>query len=191
MAPSSSLGTGGLAITIELEENVSAALGRAIAAGSDLTPAMQEIANHLAFTTSKRFEDEEGPTGAKWQQSARAKAQGGKTLTDRGDLKGSIRPDWGRDYAAAGPEASGGAAIYARIHQLGDSRTIPVRAHTRTVEQAFGKKLLKAVVANVVAFSRKQNMPARPYLGFDEVNRRTIVEILTEHLGAALGGRGA
>jgi phage virion morphogenesis protein len=166
----------GLVISLELEENISAALGRTIAAGADLTPAMQDIANHLALTTSKRFEDERGPDGKPWKPSKRVLDNPGeKTLQLSGDLKNSIRPDWDRDYAAAGPEASGGAAIYAAIHQLGGTIRPKVKKAL-----SFGGRIVASVT-----------IPAREYLGFDEVNRRTIVEILREHLGDALGGRGA
>lgn len=159
----------GIAIDFQFEENVSAALGRLIAAGIDMTPAMQEIANHLAATTRLRFETETGPDGKRWKPSQRAIEDGGQTLTLSGDLRGSIAADWGPDYAAAGPERSGGAAIYAAIHQLGGIIRPKVKQAL-----SFGGR----VVAQVV-------MPKREYLGFDDVNRRTIVEILTDYLGAA------
>jgi len=166
---------GGIEIRIELEENVSAALGRAIVAGTDLTPAMQQIANRLAAATRLRFENERGPDGKPWRPSRRAIEDGGQTLTDRGDLKGSIRPDWGPDYAAAGPERSGGAAIYAAIHQFGGKIT-PRKGKALS----FGGKLFASVT-----------MPARPYLGFDEADRSAIVGILSDHLGDAFSGRSA
>jgi phage virion morphogenesis protein len=139
----------GIDIRFELEENLLAGLGRAIAAGADLTPAMQEIANHLAASTRKRFEDEAGPSGAKWIQSRRAREEGGQTLSDRGDLKGSIRAEWGSNFAGAGPERSGGAAVYAAIHQFGDIRTIAVKPHKRTVDQLFGKQLVEAITLSI------------------------------------------
>lgn len=164
----------GLEIRIDLEENLSAALGRAITAGADLTPAMKEIANHLEATTKRRFDQEQAPDGTPWKPSKRAIEKGSRTLTDRGYLKASIGSDWGRDYAAAGPERSGAAAIYAAIHQFGGTIK-PKKAQALS----FGGRVYSKVV-----------LPARPYLGFDEVNRDRIVEVLTDHLRSAFGVTG-
>lgn len=161
----------GLETRIVLEETLSAGLSRMIAAGSDLTPAMAEIANHLAFTTRLRFETQKGPDGTPWKPSRRVLEEGGETLTDRGDLRGSIAARWGKDFAEAGPERSGGAAVYAAIHQTGGRITAK-----KGKALSFAGKLFAAVV-----------IPARPYLGFDERNRATIVEILSEFMTGALG----
>jgi phage virion morphogenesis protein len=110
----------GLEIRLELEGDLASAIGSAITAATDLSPAMKEIANHLAFTTRQRFRRQAGPDGTPWKPSQRVLANPGeRTLILHGDLVTSIRADWGKDYAAAGPEASGGAAIYAAIHQFG------------------------------------------------------------------------
>lgn len=160
----------GIEIRIALEENASEALKRGIAAAVDLTPAMMDIANHLATSTSLRFEKEAGPGGKPWKPSRRVlENPSEQTLTERGDLRNSIRPDWGRDYAAAGPERSGGAAVYAKIHQTGG--TIVPR---RKKALSFGGKLFARVV-----------IPARPYLGFDPEDPQIISEIILEHLGSA------
>lgn len=166
---------GGLEIRIDLEENLSDALGRAITAGTDMTPVMQAIANHLAASTKLRFDREAGPSGTPWKPSRRATEDGGKTLTEHGDLKDSIRPDWGKDYAAAGPERSAGAAIYAAIHQFGG--TIRPR---KAAALSFGGKVFSKVV-----------IPARPYLGVDEADRDHIAEVLREHILGALSGDAA
>ena len=44
----------------------------------------------LRASTLKRFDDEEDPTGKKWEPSARAATEGGKTLDKEGHLKDSI-----------------------------------------------------------------------------------------------------
>jgi phage virion morphogenesis protein len=165
----------GLETRIELDETLSAGLSRAIAAGNDLTPAMMAIANHLAATTRYRFETQSGPDGRPWKPSRRVIEEGGETLTLSGDLRGSIAPRWGKDFAEAGPERSGGAAVYAASHQFG-GRITPKKGKALS----FGGRLFAAVT-----------MPARPYLGADERNRAAIVEILRDFLAGALGGSGA
>lgn len=162
-----------LHLRIDLEENVSEALARGIAAGLDLTPAMKSIAVHLSSATKMRFESERGPDGTPWKPSQRALEEGGQTLTLSGDLRGSIREDWGRDYAAAGPERSGGAAIYAKIHQLGGVIVPKVKKAL-----SFGGRIFARVV-----------MPARPYLGFGQDDPGAIAEILMRHLRLAFEGR--
>lgn len=160
-------------IRFELDENVLAALDRGIRAGSDFTPAMMEIATHLETSTRLRFETETDPDGKKWRPSRRAIEEGGQTLTLTGDLRSSIGSDYGRDFAAAGPERSFGAAIYAAIHQFGG--TILPRVGRAL---SFGGGLYARAV-----------IPARPYLGFSEQDRSRIWEIITDFIRKAfLGG---
>lgn len=174
----------GVDIAIELREDVTAALTRLVAAGTDMTPAMKDIAGHLADTTRERFETSRDPQGRPWKPSRRvlgldgSKAghgphqQDGKTLVLSGDLMSSIMEDWGSDHAAAGPEASGGAAIYAKIHQFG-GKIEPVNRS----QLSFGGKHF----ANVT-------IPARPYLGFNDENADYVVDVLIEHIERAVGG---
>jgi phage virion morphogenesis protein len=164
----------GIDIRIELKENVAEALQRGIAAGLDLTPAMKEIAVHLSASTKLRFETERGPDGKPWKPARRVQESGGQTLTLSGDLRGSIREDWGPDFAAAGPERSGGAAIYAKIHQWGGTIVPKVKKAL-----SFAGKLFARIV-----------MPARPYLGFEPDDPEIIAEIVEDHLGRAFRGAG-
>lgn len=48
------------------DRQVQAALSRLLVAGSDMTPLMRDIGEHLRNTTRKRFEDEEAPDGTPW-----------------------------------------------------------------------------------------------------------------------------
>lgn len=153
-------------LSVRLEENVTAALVRARLRGADLTPAMQAIAVMMVGMTDENFEREASPLGVPWKASERVRRDGGKILVDTGDLRGSIRPDWSATHAAAGPEASGGAAIYARIHQLGG-----------TIRPKSAKAL------KTPAGPRGSvTIPARPYLGFNDTMRRGIMSALRRHL---------
>jgi len=92
---------------------------------------------------------------------------------DTGDLLSSITESWTTNEAAVGAEASGGAAIYAAIHQFGGTIT-PRKAGALS----FGGKLFASVT-----------IPARPYLGFTDADADYAVAALAEHVaGAASAG---
>lgn len=139
-------------------------LARLIAAGTDLSPAMDEIGAAMVASTLFRFEGEAGPDGTAWQPSARALAEGGQTLTDRGHLRASIT-----HRADSESVEWGSNLVYAAIHQLGGV----IRAKT-----ARG---LRFPVGDGYAIVQSVTMPARPYLGLDDGDEVEIREILAEH----------
>jgi len=53
---------------------------------------------------------------------------------------------------------------YAAIHEYGFDGSESVKAHTRTIHQAFGHPLAAPVVVQVQSFSRHMKMPERSYL---------------------------
>lgn len=168
------------------------ALDRLVDYGENPGPILDEIGGAMVQRTQERFERGEGPGGAKWQPSQRALAEGGKTLIDTARLMQSIT----HRVTAEGVEW-GTNVEYAAIHQFGG--VIETKARTQTL--AFGKdgrfasrksaKRRKAgaiaiAIAELHAFSFK--MPARPYIGFDETDRKTIEDILGNRIAAALAG---
>ncbi|UIJ46903.1 phage virion morphogenesis protein [Sphingomonas cannabina] len=159
-------------VEFQIEDDLDLAFQRAIDAALDMTAPMRDIAGHLADAARDRFETSTGPDGRPWKPSERAKEEGGKTLVLSGDLVNSIVEDWGPTHAAAGPERSGGAAIYARIHQFGG--TIVPR-----VKQAlhFAGRILAKVV-----------IPARPYLGWTAADTDYAIGSISEHLARAFRG---
>lgn len=157
----------GVTLDIAIREDVTVALGRLAEMGEDMTPVMKDIAGHLADTTRERFETEADPTGRKWIPSRRVVEHGGKTLTLTGDLGNSITEDWGPDFAAAGPERSGGAGVYALIHQTGGE----IRPREKKA-LSFGGRIVARVI-----------IPARPYVGFTDVNADYAIGALARHLG--------
>lgn len=95
---------------------VDAALARVAAVLSHPEHIMDPIGSHLVASTLRRFETERGPDGTPWLRSARAVAEGGRTLTDTGRLRGSIAhtfTDGGRGVEV------GSNVAYAAIHQFG------------------------------------------------------------------------
>jgi len=159
-------------LEIIISENVSQKLDELAAFASDMSRPNAEIASYLATQTRINFKNQSSPLGVPWKPSKRAVAEGGLTLLDRGDLFGSIKADWGKDYAAAGPEASGGAAIYAAIHQWGGKIKAKAGRALKTPFGAFGSVTI----------------PARPYLGWNETMEARAVSILSAHISAVFGG---
>jgi phage virion morphogenesis protein len=162
-------------LSLKLEENVVAALAKAEADGADLTPAMAAIAQRLSSATRLNFKEQTSPLGVPWTKSKAAIDRGGLTLVDSGDLFGSIAEEWGADFAKAGPEASGGAAIYAAIYQWGGSIKRKVARKLRGREVGPPKQGV-------------QTVEARPFVGWNDRLRVEVIDILGAHLGQAFGG---
>lgn len=159
----------GIEITIQLDSaELERALDRAIAGGSNLSQPMRQIAAEFLMATHERFDEERDPLGIPWKQSQRAKRDGGKTLWDTGELFSNIIADSGEDYALVGVARNAGLARakssvkdYAAIHQFGGTIT------RRNKKAGFGA----ATVSQIV-------MPARPYLGFGDVEQERTTDIL-------------
>lgn len=77
---------------------------------------MNRIGSHLVASTLRRFEGERAPDGRPWLKSARAIAEGNRTLTDTGRLRRSIAHAVGDGGHAV---EVGSNVVYAAIHQLG------------------------------------------------------------------------
>lgn len=141
-------------------------------AGEDLAEFNDAFGLILETNTIDRFDRETDPAGKKWEKSERAKAEGGKTLTDTARLKGSIAYE-----ANATSIRVGTNVVYARVHQEGFSGTQKVGTHKRTMSQVFGLKLQSPIEVVVPAFERDMKMPVRAFLGFgleDEQDGRAL-----------------
>jgi phage virion morphogenesis protein len=159
-------------VHVEIDENVSAALDRALGFSGDLTPAMKELATYFEGVTKERFETGIGPDGKAWKPSQRVVEHGGKTLKLHGDLQTSITSTYGPDFAEVGPERSFGAAIYAAIHQFGGIILPRLKKAL-----SFGGRIVSRVV-----------MPARPYVGFRQADQSRAAAVLSDFLGKAVAG---
>ena len=106
-------------ISLEIESSaLDAALAHVTAVLSRSDVFMDRIGSYLVASTHRRFAAERGPDGKPWLKSARAIADGGRTLTYTGRLRGSIAyrlTDGGRAVEV------GSNVVYAAIHQFGGS----------------------------------------------------------------------
>lgn len=135
----------------------------------DLSPAMEEIGAYGETATRLRFERGEGPGGAPWPPSLRARREGGQTLVLTSRLRDSIVYLAGRDQAEWGTNV-----IYAAIHQGGGT----VRA-----KSAAG---LRFRIGDQWVTVQAVEIPARPFLGIDRRDEESIGGILARHLAQAV-----
>lgn len=136
----------------------------------DLRGALNAMAEGLRTSTVERFEEEESPEGKPWKPSIRASEEnGGKTLTQTGKLKSSIRKRVSGSGLAVGTND-----IRAATHQFGDTRTI----------RAKNQKYLRFQVGGQWrrAASVRITIPPRPFLGISEADEQEIKETLEEIL---------
>lgn len=170
----------GIDFTVHFESAaLEATLDRLIRGGENLRQPMADIAAAMLEETHNRFDTERSPLGVPWEKSRRAMEDGGKTLTESGQLRNSIEKDHGADFAQVG--VMPGPALlrddasvrdYAPIHQFGGV----IRPKTKKALK-FGAR----VVAQVV-------MPARPYLGFGKAEEGHVSDILAEFIQGLADG---
>lgn len=113
---------------------------------------LEGIATVLENGALKRFETERDPEGKKWKPNQR----GGKTLTLKGYLRGSIVGQATSKFAEVGSPLA-----YSAIHQFGG---------------VIRFKKRKGAV----------NMPKRAYLGIDSVDEQEIGQVIEYYLTRAL-----
>ena len=142
---------------------IRSALDRLARAGSDLSPAMREIAGHLEDSAAESFEQESAPDGAPWAPLAestkkdrrRRGYRDGPILERSGDLGASITSDSDATSAVAGTNFA-----YAARHQLG--------------------------FEGPDSLGRNIDTPARPFLGLWPEHKDLVVEAIHRHFTSAL-----
>ncbi len=158
-------------VTINLVDQLSPALQRAIEAIGDLSAPMAEISVDWLESTRSRFNQQVDPMGVPWKPR-RDTDNTNPLLVERGDLRNQLDNASGPDFAEVGVQATGGPAIYARIHNEGG--TIRPRSG-RALRTPFG------IFAQIV-------IPKRQFIGASDSDQANAVDILTEHLQAAFNG---
>ena len=120
---------------------------------------------YLVESTRERFVDQSDPKGRKWKPSARAKEEGGKTLTDKAGLRDSQA--W---KATARAAHAGTNKKYGRIHQLGG------------VIRPKKAKALRFQIGGEWVMVKKVTMPKRPYLGINKQDKKEFKMIVRKHI---------
>jgi len=149
------------------DEQVLAKLARAVADADDLTPLMGEIEGILVDATERAFEEQKDPSnGAPWAAlspvtKARRRDPNGPILKDAGNLVGSVGGNHDATSATVGV-----AEKYGITHQLGAAKG------------EYGKTSRGAPIP-------WGDIPARPFLGFNEDDRREILDVVSQYISGA------
>lgn len=148
------------------------ALGNAVKRIGNTRALMASIGEALVSGVKTRFKKEEDPEGKKWEPSARALAEGGKTLTKDAHLRDSI------DYAATPTRVMVGSNLpYARIHQYGG-----------TIRPKKAKALRFRGPGGEMIMAKQVTIPARPYLGVSEADMEEVKGTMEDFLKGAFKG---
>lgn len=170
----------GVRLEISIDDGgLGRALERAIAAGTDLRPALEGSALIIEGSVQRRFDTGQGPGGIPWPPSRRALEQGGKTLVDKGSLRESITHDIGANQVDVGVQSPspGNADKYAAAHQFG--------AH---IVPRNGEFLVFTGSDGGLVFLRSVDLPARPFVGFDDQDVADLEDLWTSHIEEAFDG---
>lgn len=187
------------------DREVSAAVERlrlALPLGGDMTPAMKGIGRVLKTGAQLRFRSGKSPDGRSWQQSHRAREEGGQTLSLTRRLRNSITYRAEHDSVEVGTNV-----VYAAIHQFGgiirakngpflaipitpearaagSPRNMPNLVVTQSIKGQF--MLVDKDSGTVHYLLKKQvKIPARPFLGASDDDRTELLRIMDEHLSRA------
>ena len=132
---------------------------------ADTQAVATEIGEALVAGVHQRFDDEEAPDGSSWEPSIRAREEGGKTLTDKGELRNSI------GYIVSPTKVVVGSnKKYAATHQLGG------------VIKGKKGKLKFSLPGGGFAQVDSVTIPQREYLGISDEDRAEVQAILQQHL---------
>jgi phage gpG-like protein len=148
-----------------------------LASAADLRPMMTIAGGIFENSTRNRFDTGRGPSGIPWPESWRARVDGGKTLVDKGLLRGSIISNVGANFVETGVDGRNVSSKYARTHQFGAT----IRAKTA--------KGLAFVGPDGKFYMRQQvRIPARPFLGVDGEDLQDLLEAFVDYLEGAANG---
>ncbi|MEZ5709723.1 MAG: phage virion morphogenesis protein [Blastomonas sp.] len=157
-------------VAVAGEARIEQRLHALAASFGDLFDLMDGIGLYLESATDERFDKEIAPDGSKWEPSQRVLEQGGKTLTKTPRLRPSVTHLASRDEVEVGTNVK-----YAPPHQSGIDEQVSVKAHERTIYQAFGRPLPGGLNVSVGAFTRQMTMPQREFLGVNDDDEAEIM----------------
>ncbi|MBR0962250.1 phage virion morphogenesis protein [Bradyrhizobium japonicum] len=182
----------GVQLQVDLKDNeISlAVLGELIARLDDPTAVYESIGLALAKSTHHRWDQGITPSGSPWPKSLRVIKHGGKTLMLSARLYRSIATNASRTGVEIGTNV-----VYAAIHQFGgvvnkDARdaVLHFKVNKRTGTWRFAKANKRATLAQKRRIgAHSVRIPARPFLGLDQDDPRTIRTIFENYL--SIGGK--
>lgn len=196
--------TASVAIEIrpETDQAVVAALLRLRQLGESPRVIWAAIANEGEQSTRRRFQHQVGPDGVRWKPSRRAMKAGGLTLVHTTRLLRSITHtsnassgEWGTNVIYAGIHNFGGEiqrlahSSWLRLRTNASGRLLRQRDHGNLA--VFAKATHKRAVERRYTVGAHQiKMPARPYLGVNDQDVRSFLDLAHQAVSQAAGNRG-
>jgi phage gpG-like protein len=154
-------------------EPLIARLGQARGRLSDMTPVHQDIGEYMVEQTRKRFVTSTAPDGTKWRPKTPATIARYKARGDGAKTKPLIGPSGrlGKEISSLATRDQvefGSSLEYSAVMQGGAAKG------------AFGADK----VGHALPWG---NIPARVFIGISDSEGRSILDIVDEHLGGAIG----
>lgn len=146
----------------------------------DMKSYMRSVGARLANDFRMGFRQSLAPDNTPW---APITYRDGQPLNDTGRLRQSITFKLGNKAVEIGTNVD-----YAPVHQFGGG-IIDVPAHTKLINQAFGKPLKYPVYVNVKAHKKKTNIKARPFLGIEKRQKDKIIKAFEKHIIGLTDGK--
>ncbi len=166
-------------ISIEVDDrSVLAALRQLSSKSSNLANVLADIGEHLTETTKRRFDTSTAPDGTKWAPNTQT-----TILQHLGAYKGS--------YTKAGKISSKGISrVTSKKPLIGETRSLSSTINylvngNQSVE--IGSPMIYSAMHQFGGHKTDYpnlwgNIPARPFLGLSDDDRRNILDILAEYL---------
>lgn len=144
---------------------------KAINGYKDPEPLLKAISQKLLNNFKLGIKKGQSPDGSKM---AGISHRVGQPLRDTGRLQRSLTAT-----VTNGKIIIGTNLKYAAIQQFGSTEEVKVPAHVKTITQAFGKPLKFPVHANVKSHTKKMNIKARPFIGFENRQKQIVNKLFT------------
>lgn len=131
----------------------------------------------LKASTRQRFREEKDPDGERWKPSERARREGGKTLTDKAGLKGSIHSRATSEGVAVGTNDKRAATHqYGSEDEPGGKFKIKAKpSNSKGLRFKIGDRWVSKREVNV-------EMPRRSFLGINDSDIEEVRQIMQQAL---------
>lgn len=170
------------------DKQVMAAMQRLMLSSSRLRRAFQSIGEYLVLSTKKRFQTSTAPDGTAW--AANSEATMVAMLHKRGGLSkktGKITKRGQGLATSKKPLIGKSQQLSTKIHYVADDQSVQVGSALKyAAVQQFGAERGEFGSSKRGSPIPWGDIPARPFLGVSAEDKLAILDILQEHIEAAL-----
>lgn len=189
-----------LKIKIE-DQEVQQALRRLAAQGKSLKPAMRDIGEYMVESTKRRFAEGKGPDGTPWASNTEATMlahlfrRSGGTSRRKGEKGSNLYRQDGRLNKRGERQVMGKRPLIGESKRLGNEIHYLATGGSVEIGSSLEYSAVQQFGAGKGEFGRSKrgpipwgDIPARPFLGFSDEDKANVLDILQEHLEAAING---